>query len=76
MMSTNTQQGFDQAVGEAKRQAAKVADVATVAAQLKCLLEVLSRISPILLSASLSASDGYLVGCIGRCSRLFGNAVT
>jgi ElaB/YqjD/DUF883 family membrane-anchored ribosome-binding protein len=32
-MSNNTEQGFDRAVGEAKRQASNVADAATVAAK-------------------------------------------
>jgi ElaB/YqjD/DUF883 family membrane-anchored ribosome-binding protein len=33
MMSNSTEQGFDRAVGEAKRQASNVADAATMAAK-------------------------------------------
>ena len=66
-MSNSTEQGFDRAVDEAKRQASNVADAASVAAKKTATsFETAAReiIEPRLLASHLP-SDGYLAGCIG-----------
>jgi hypothetical protein len=70
-MNNRKEEGFDRAVGEAKRQASNVADAANTAARkrsvhLKRQCGSSSRISPILPWRLASRSAGYSAGYTDR----------